>query len=125
MAGREGSTWRRVFRDKVRSKMQWIYLDCVRFGSGEAGCVAQAYGLAEMNLCAVARRQVVLYIALLNQAHGSSSQLVAYLKDARLERKPGMPKARKGKDYFHFKHTPNTDHVPPAFSADSRIRFAN
>jgi hypothetical protein len=75
-----------MFRNEIRSKIQWICFDYVRFAHGVAGCIGLAYGLAQMYLRAVAGRQVVLYIAFLDEAHGGSSRSVAYLKDARLER---------------------------------------
>ncbi len=86
-----------MFRNEILSKSQWIAFDCSRFGHGVAGCIGLAYRIAQMYLCAEARRQMVLHIALPDLAHGDSSGPVAYLKDARLE--PSLEcRRREGKN---------------------------
>src|SRR5208283_5511004 len=75
-----------MFRYEILSKSRWIGFDCVRFGHGVTGCIGLACRVAQMYLCAKARRQMVLHITLPDLAHGDSSGSVAYLKDARLER---------------------------------------
>ena len=75
-----------MLRNEILSKSGWSGLNCVQFGHGEAGRIGLAYGVAQMNLCAKARRKMVLHIALPDLAHGDSSGSVAYLNDARLER---------------------------------------
>ena len=92
---------RRMFRNEILNKSRWISFDCVRFGHGVAGCIGLAYGLAQIYLCAEARRQMVLHVALLREAHGDSSGLVAYLKDARLERSLEC-RRREGEDGVLF-----------------------
>ncbi len=64
-----------------------------------------------MDVGAVPRRQVVLYIAFLGEAHGSSSGSVAYLNVARLERTLGAEGEKKNRDYW-FKHTRTGTCVP-------------
>src|SRR5208283_2606808 len=75
-----------MFRDEILREIRCIGFACARFRYGVAGCIGLAHRLAQMYLRTNLRRQVVLYIALLDEAHGSSSGMVACLKDARLER---------------------------------------
>jgi hypothetical protein len=92
---------RRMLRNKILSKSRWSGFDCVRFGHGVTGCIGLAYGLAQVYLCAEARRQMVLHIALPDLARGDSSGSVAYLKDARLERSLECQR-REGKNGLLF-----------------------
>jgi hypothetical protein len=77
---------RRVFGNKILGKSRFCRVDCVRFGRGKTGCIGLALGLAQMDLGAEAGREVILHIALPDEAHGGSGRSVACLKDARLER---------------------------------------
>jgi hypothetical protein len=86
----------RVFRNKVLGKTRCYCVDCDRFGPGKTGCIGLAFGLAQMDLRAEARRQVVLHIALFDEAHGGSGRSVACLKDARLD-EAWNAKGEKGK----------------------------
>lgn len=75
-----------MFGNEILSKTCRIGIARIEFRYGVADGIGLAYGLAQMDLGVGARRRGVLYMALLDEAHGSSSGLVACLKDARLER---------------------------------------
>lgn len=74
-----------MIRKEVLGKTRRADFDCARFGYGVAGRIGQAYSRDEMELFVEFGRQVVLYIAFSDVAHGGSSCSVAYLKVARLK----------------------------------------
>jgi len=100
-----------MFCNKILSKTQWICLNRIRFRIGEAGCIGLALERTKMGLCVVAGRQVVLFVASFDQAHGDSSGSVAYLNVARLERSLECQR-REGGTCSCLKHTPNGFGVP-------------
>ena len=63
--------------------------------AGEAGRIGLAFRLTQMDLCAVVRRQVVLYVAFLDKAHVGSSGSGCVPERCSSGAKPGMPKARR------------------------------
>jgi hypothetical protein len=58
-----------------------------------------------------AGRKMILYIAFLDEAHGSSSRSVTNLNGARLERSMEC-RRREGKANYYIKHTPTRVRVP-------------
>lgn len=81
----------RFFRNRA-----WIRIRTCGLLTGETSCVGLARGRAQMYPLLFARRQVVLSIAFIDQAQGSSSQYGWVLERCSSEAKPGLPKAREG-----------------------------
>jgi hypothetical protein len=77
-----------------------------------------------MYLCAEARRQMVLHIALPDLAHGDSSGSVAYLKVARLERSLEC-RRREGKNELLFQAYASPGLRADGLSSRQAQRFAS
>ena len=75
-----------MFRNKVRCKTRHIGCVCIALSSGEASGIGLAFGRAQMYLRAEIKRQVILHVASLDEAHGESICSVGWPEDARLER---------------------------------------
>lgn len=75
-----------MFCYEILCKARWTCFGFVRFSCGKAGRIGLARWRAQMYLCAEARRQVILDIALPDVAHNGSRCSVGCLKDARPKR---------------------------------------
>lgn len=86
-----------MIRNEIIRKRRRLCFDCAWLGYGRSSRTGRSFRRTQMYLRAVTRRQVVLDIALFDEAHRGSRRSVAYLNGARPERSLECWRREKGK----------------------------